>query len=740
MLTCAFEHVDFAWVYCRSRKLSRNPKVFSLNVNGLRLSLTPMKKEKQKQYIFASMMIALGLITLCTGYWGFRALSAGQSDLSAGQFQVLVTNVLHANDVSGKPKFLRVAKQEILMSHLLSDSYSQMRSKDEKLSKELITQLAQLDKKTSNFENSIEELRQKLSSSVRDPNLNALIQQSIAGYAFINGDFDRAAEIMSGSGIALDETKKQQCLFEIHYNRYLIAQKDETTNQSNRSIEAIDAALAALRAMDPASEIAATYEFDGLELLHLKADIHMSLIEKQDEMTKVVESANQLKVCAERLKAKKSVFTVSDTERNPETHGFRRELVGPYYLGLAYMILGKQDYRDYERYKEPEDRKRKFDSAWNHYVLAFEQLAVDTTWLFLDDEKMALIIQGEIYAGLEPIFDTQSSNYLDDLKRHTTDFESKIDDYKTRVEKNDYSWKSNLKKDNEAYNNFLINWRSDWNNLEKKWDDQSQVALQYASKLEAKFPRDSYASLVAKSDRELRTSFEEKMKEKNKFVDASDKVIKDAKDLDKMEPKKSEIYTLHRNLSAIEDCLTELNFPNQDGAIRCVAKLDALIKNTTTDQKIIQDATELSKLIKNLFRAEASLSDAKKGKVDAANEADVKEARAQEYLRPTRLNGTVRTELARQNMQEADELRRNAEKRLTTASESVLEQVRLTAKAAQIYKDDTQNLVAAVLSGVAYAVIERSEVPFQGEIPFTENEVKEIKNKEKTVEGVIQIK
>ncbi len=44
MLTCAFEHVDFAWVYCRSRKLSRNPKVFSLNVNGLRLSLTPMGK------------------------------------------------------------------------------------------------------------------------------------------------------------------------------------------------------------------------------------------------------------------------------------------------------------------------------------------------------------------------------------------------------------------------------------------------------------------------------------------------------------------------------------------------------------------------------------------------------------------------------------------------------------------------------------------------------------------------
>jgi len=41
-LTCAFEHVDFAWVYCRSGKLSRNPKVFSLNVNGLRLSLTPM--------------------------------------------------------------------------------------------------------------------------------------------------------------------------------------------------------------------------------------------------------------------------------------------------------------------------------------------------------------------------------------------------------------------------------------------------------------------------------------------------------------------------------------------------------------------------------------------------------------------------------------------------------------------------------------------------------------------------
>lgn len=685
-----------------------------------------VKKEKRARNLFAMVASLLLLIVAGGGFMAYQKILENGRTKEINEVQTIQVE-LNQSPQSIKYPYHYKKEQSSYTASLFQASLNSIYKKDQDFWQICVSRFQKMHlnlKSSSNVNEDLDSLIYDLSSSHKI--YLTEITQAIIGYLYIHGHYQASEKILESQDCGLSEEQKCECLFEISYQEFKIAEL-ELDGKSDEAVAAVNAASAALSRMNPKSEVFLRYQPDRLRLLYRKAFIHF-LYKKKN--TQLVES---------------SIRELSDEADRVLRYGEKYQYLSNLYKGLSEVLSGRL-YSEDNWMENLESRGK----IINHYVQALsllqqnEQSTEETNHQTIEslnpsaaisDSRFAATECGSILTDLSELFSQWSSPLLHgDMPRAIQAFEKRINSYTTRAhEEDDSPWGEQLKEERVLFAKEKNQWGVRWNDTFKVFDDKIAAPADNIVKSLRNFPKSNGKNdtidpdiIIVKLQNFKKEINDAKIKFANNIGDA-DVLIDRAIALEKTHFKK-EVSHERRILTAIEECLRELDIPNLNQAKQCCTSLENLVKSSK-DKKEIQDATELINLIQNVFRAEAGYAAAKKGVITANNEADIKEERAKGYEVPGPLGqGRGRLELARQHRQEAQALRLEANDRLANARNAVREQIRQTALAAKLYDDNQRQRGAAVLAGLAHALIARNDVNFEGSIVLTKNQCDEIKN------------
>lgn len=550
------------------------------------------------------------------------------------------------------------------------------------------------------------------------PDLAREITRATIGFAFRRGHHSQVIRLLKVEPSLLPDDERHQGIFEAAYQSYKKSGENPQGDSAlvSQATQSIDDATRALEQLSPTAMEGFQRLPERTRLLYAKANL---LFEHRRDDSPAIESAlGDATAAAEELEAMDNGLS-----------GFYRGLCKTISGRLLVATGGQSD-----------------EEASQHYVDAFNLLQGESDKLFQvnigktganpwsnpADSILAATERGRILSELSQLFGTWSEPLLNtEIPDAILAFEETLNKYGTKAHQEETTdWGKLLARDREAFETTKKAWEKRWNDIHSIFQPYSEKADSLIASL-----RNAPRSVANKESIDpeimidrmllLKTKISEGKRTYDDKSRAADLAIRKAVELEKTSlPAPA---PTGRDLTAIEQCLRELDLPNGDQAKRCIAKLKGFAATPGKDAKEIQDATELANLIENVFIAEMNLRNARGGILEADKAAAEKENTGREWLRPNGL-GRVNHEFARRCFLEAQALRLGARERLDAATNAMTEQIRQTALAAKLYDDKQRKRGAAVLSGLAHASIARAAIEYDGPIVLSKREADEIKN------------